>query len=197
MFLGPNIRGVSSFGKFKQRPLVGTHASASCLRCVQPVRPCTGVRRRAAHPWFRCGPARSRQHPDIKSGCVRSVAHPVRSFGACTSPFRTSSVATASLRIIRRFAPHPSPCSGHCALQSLRRASPGHTSLYARSTHASHPLRVFFDAARRSPAPLADRIKLPCLSVRHSVAHPWGNPQLPPPGVAEFVVPKAVKTGAN
>jgi hypothetical protein len=30
-------------------------------------------------------------------------------------------------------------CSGHCAMQSLLRASPGRTSLYARATHASHP----------------------------------------------------------
>jgi hypothetical protein len=31
------------------------------------------------------------------------------------------------------------PVVCHCAVLSLLRASPGHTSMYARETHASHP----------------------------------------------------------
>ena len=95
---------------------------------------------------------RSRTSRHSCVGARHSVARPctgVRRVRLTLLRKRTS--PDIELRIIRRFAPHPSRCSGHWASLSMLRPSPGWPSMATRSTHASHPLRAFYDAARRSP----------------------------------------------
>jgi ribosomal protein S18 acetylase RimI-like enzyme len=49
--------------------------------------------------------------------------------------------------VIRLLAPRPSRCSGHCAMQSLPRASPGRTFHVRPFDACASPLRAFYDAA--------------------------------------------------
>jgi hypothetical protein len=95
---------------------------------------CALARDASAPASLRSSPARSLRNlapltdqPPLPCGGVRHiVAHP------CP--------------VVRRRAAHPAsrrkPVICHCAAQSMLRASPGHTSLYARSTHASHPWQI-------------------------------------------------------
>ena len=117
---------------------------------------------------------RSRTGPHIPCAGVRhSVAHPctgVRRHAA--HPFPRSAPASQ-----RRDSGSPSGTSARAPRFRCHRVAAHYSALRASplACGSGPPLWAFSDAARRGPAPLAARPKLPCFGVRRHAAHPCGK----------------------